>query len=76
MAITHDKLEKLLKDFFTDGEVVVNDLAGDGEHYEVIVKSAKFNGLTLINQHKMVYDALGGRMGDGIHALKIKTIKI
>lgn len=76
MAITHNKLEKLLKDFFTDGEVVVNDLAGDGEHYEVIVKSAKFNGLTLINQHKMVYDALGGRMGDEVHALKIKTIKI
>lgn len=76
MAITLEKLNTLLKIFFSDANdtVIVNDMAGDGEHYEVIVTSRKFVGISLLQQHRIVYDALGSCVGKELHALKLKTI--
>ena len=51
----------------------ITDLAGDGEHYAARVVSAAFAGLTRVAQHKLVYDALGGRMGGVLHALQLTT---
>ena len=53
--------------------VEIQDLAGDGNHYSATVTSSKFNGKTKIEQHKMVYTALKGKMGNELHALAIKT---
>ena len=73
MAVAQDKLYSLLKGSFADAEVIIQDLAGDGDHYAVTVKSHAFKGMTRVQQHKMVYDALQGAMAAELHALAIKT---
>lgn len=73
MAVAQDKLYSLLKEAFADAEVTIQDLAGDGDHYSVTVKSPAFKGMTRVQQHKMVYDALQGAMAAELHALAIKT---
>ncbi|QOL20038.1 BolA family transcriptional regulator [Candidatus Bodocaedibacter vickermanii] len=73
MAVAQDKLYSLLKESFADAEVIIQDLAGDGDHYAVTVKSPAFKGMTRVQQHKMVYDALQGAMAAELHALAIKT---
>jgi stress-induced morphogen len=54
-------------------EVTIEDLAGDGNHYRALVSSPAFAGKSRVQQHKMVYDALGGRMGGELHALQVIT---
>ena len=73
MAVSHEQLNFLLKEAFNDAEITIQDLAGDGDHYSVIVKSAQFKDKTRVQQHKMVYDALKGAMAEELHALAIKT---
>ena len=66
-------IERLIKDALPDAEVTIRDLAGDGDHYAAEVISAAFKGKTRVQQHKMVYDALKGRMGGELHALSLQT---
>ena len=73
MAIHAIEIERLIKIGLPDAEVTIKDLAGDGNHYEAHVASRLFLGKTLLQQHKMVYDALGDRMGGLLHALALKT---
>lgn len=73
MAMTAIEIETLIKTAFPDGEVTVDDLAGDGDHYAVRVVSKAFAGKTRVQQHKMVYDALQGRVGGTLHALALQT---
>lgn len=73
MAVSYEQLNSLLKEVFHDAEITIQDLAGDGDHYSVIVKSAQFKDKTRVQQHKMVYDALKGAMAAELHALAIKT---
>jgi stress-induced morphogen len=55
-------------------ELAVVDRTGTGDHFQVIVSSGRFRGLSLVEQHKLVYDALAGPLADGtIHELRIKT---
>lgn len=54
--------------------VDITDLAGDGDHYAAVVTAAQFAGLPRVKQHKLVYEALGDRMGGVLHALKLTTI--
>ena len=56
-----------------DAEVTIEDLAGDGDHYLARVASPAFAGKSRVQQHKMVYEALGGRMGGELHALQLTT---
>ena len=51
----------------------VQDLAGDGNHYSATITSSSFSGKSKIEQHKMVYNSLKGKMGNELHALAIKT---
>ncbi len=76
MPIATNELEYLLSKFFSKSEILLKDLAGDGNHYEVLIKSAKFNGKTKIAQHRMVNEALRGCLGEDLHALVIKTVPI
>jgi stress-induced morphogen len=68
-------LETLLRQAFPDAaEVSVEDRTGGGDHWQVTVESERFDGLSRIEQHKLVYAALTEPMRDGtIHELRIKT---
>ena len=56
-----------------DATIEIRDLAGDGDHYAAHVVSSAFAGKSRVQQHKLVYDALGGRMGGELHALQLTT---
>ena len=73
MAMRADELEALLRDAFSDADITIEDLAGDGDHYRAIIRSAAFSGKTRVAQHQMVYAALKGRMGGELHALALDT---
>jgi stress-induced morphogen len=67
-------LTELLEDAFPGDDVSVEDRTGGGDHFQVTVTSARFDGLSLVEQHRLVYDALATPLGDGtIHELRIKT---
>ena len=70
-----DVLRGLLEQAFPDAsELSVEDRTGGGDHFQVVVASARFAGLPLIEQHRLVYDALATPLADGtIHELRIKT---
>mgnify|MGYP005676675845 FL=1 len=73
MAMQLKEIEVLIKESFPDAVIEIQDLAGDGNHYSATVISSKFAGKTKIQQHKMVYDSLKGKMGNELHALALKT---
>jgi stress-induced morphogen len=69
-----ERLETLLRDAFPGGEVAVVDRTGGGDHFHVTVQSGRFDGLGLVAQHRLVYDALAEPLADGtIHELRITT---
>ena len=72
-AMQLNEIEVLIKEAFPDAIIEIQDLAGDGNHYSATVISSKFAGKTKIQQHKMVYDSLRGKMGNELHALALKT---
>jgi stress-induced morphogen len=67
------EIERLIKERLPDAEVTIRDLAGDGDHYAAHVVTKEFLGKTRLQQHKIVYDALQGRMGGILHALALTT---
>ena len=73
MSMDLKEIEKLIKESLPDAIVEIQDLAGDGNHYSATVISSEFSGKTKIEQHKMVYNSLKGKMGNELHALAIKT---
>tara|TARA_B100000700_G_C14920145_1_gene796657 strand:+ start:961 stop:1206 length:246 start_codon:yes stop_codon:yes gene_type:complete len=73
MAMNLKEIENLIKESFPDASINIQDLAGDGNHYSATVISSQFVGKSKIDQHKMVYNALKGKMGNELHALAIKT---
>ena len=73
MAMNSHDIERLIREALPDARVEVRDLAGDGDHYAATVVSEAFRGKTRVAQHKMVYDALQGRMGGELHALALQT---
>ncbi len=73
MAMAASEIERLIKAAFPDAEVTITDLAGDGDHYAARVVSAAFAGKSRVAAHKLVYEALGGRMGGELHALQLTT---
>ena len=73
MAMPAAEIESLIRAALPDAQVEITDLAGDGDHYAARVVSSAFAGLPRVKQHKLVYDALGGRMGGVLHALQLTT---
>lgn len=70
-----EPLEHLLREAFPDAiEVGVEDRTGGGDHFQVTVTAPRFAGISLVEQHRQVYDALAGPLRDGtIHELRIRT---
>lgn len=73
MPMEASEIERMIKEALPDAAVEIRDLAGDGDHYSAHVVSTAFEGKSRVQQHQMVYNALGGRMGDVLHALALTT---
>ena len=73
MAMDLKEIERHIKEAMPDAVIDIQDLAGDGNHYSATITSSQFAGKSKIEQHKMVYDSLKGKMGNELHALAIKT---
>jgi len=75
MTLKLKEIESLIKEAMPDAEITIQDLAGDENHYSATIKSKIFAGKSKIDQHKMVYKALKGKMGNELHALALNTIE-
>jgi stress-induced morphogen len=73
MPMQPDEIERLIKAGISGAEVLIEDLAGDGDHYAAMVVSEAFRGKSRVQQHQMVYAALGSHMGATLHALALTT---
>ena len=73
--LINKEIETLIQEALPDAIIKIQDLAGDGNHYSATIKSSKFSGKSKIEQHKMVYKSLKGKMGNELHALSINTIE-
>ena len=62
MAMNLEEIENFIKEAMPDAIVEIQDLAGDGNHYSATVTSSQFSGKSKIEQHKMVYNSLKGRI--------------
>lgn len=73
MALPQAELENLLSTAFPKAEITVQDLVGDQDHYKATIISEAFAGKSRLQQHQMVYQALGSLMGTTLHALTLDT---
>ena len=74
MGMKKEEIIEMIVKALPDAKVEVKDLAGDDNHYSATITSSLFEGKTKINQHKMVYAALEGKMGGVLHALSLTTL--
>jgi stress-induced morphogen len=70
---TAEELKDRIQTALPGAQVMVHDLTGGGDHFRAEVVSDRFEGLSRIEQHKLVYDVFGNEVGGPIHALSIKT---
>ena len=75
MGLKLEEIKNLIKASIPDAEISIQDLAGDENHYSATVKSKIFSGKSKIEQHKLVYKALKGKMGNVLHALALNTVE-
>ena len=73
MSLPAEEIKKLINESIPDATIEIKDLMGDNNHYSAVIKSKMFNNLNKIEQHKLVYKALKGKMGNELHALSITT---
>ena len=73
MPLQIDQIKKLIIESIPDAKIEIKDLMGDNNHYSAIIVSKLFVGLSKIEQHKLVYKSLKGKMGNELHALSITT---
>ena len=76
MSLKLEEIKSLIKKGIPDAEITIQDLAGDENHYSATIKSKIFNGKSKIEQHKLVYKTLNGKMGNELHALALNTIEV
>jgi stress-induced morphogen len=68
-----DDLKQRIEQAMPGADVQVEDLTGGGDHFRAEIESDRFQGLSRIEQHKLVYDVFDGEIGGAIHALSLKT---
>ena len=73
MSLPIDEIKKLIKESIPDASIEIKDLMGDNNHYSATIRSELFKNLNKIEQHKLVYKSLKGKMGNELHALSITT---
>ena len=75
MTLKIEEIKRLIKESLPDAEIIIKELAGDENHYSATIKSKVFTGKSKIEQHKLVYKALKGKMGSELHALALNTME-
>jgi stress-induced morphogen len=73
MAISKNELEEILLHNFPEAKIDLVDLAGDEDHYSLIIEHEFFKEKSIIEQHKLVKLALKGILDSKLHAITIKT---
>ncbi len=73
MPLPINEIKKLIKESIPDASIEIKDLMGDNNHYSATIRSEIFKNLNKIEQHKLVYKSLKGKMGNELHALSITT---
>jgi len=73
MALSIEEIKTLITSAIPDAAIEIKDLVGDNNHYSAKITSKVFNGISKIEQHKLVYKSLQGKMGNELHALSIIT---
>ncbi len=73
MALTKNEISNMIMNAFPDATLELEDTAGDNNHYSAKIISKNFNGISKVEQHKLVYKALKGKMGNELHALALTT---
>ena len=76
MGLKIEEIKSLIKEAMPDATISIQDLAGDENHYSATIKSKAFVGKSKIEQHKLIYKALKGKMGNELHALALNTMEI
>ena len=74
MGMKKEEIESMIVKSIPDATIEIKDLAGDDNHYSATVVSKMFENKSKVVQHKMVYDALEGKMGGVLHALSLTTL--
>ena len=75
MTLKIEEIKSLIKEAIPDAQIIIQDMAGDENHYSATIKSNVFSGKSKIEQHKLVYKALKGKMGIELHALTLNTLE-
>ena len=70
---TSDDIKSRIEAALPDCRAQVEDWTGGGDHFRATVVSPAFDGLSRIQQHRLVYDVFGAEIGGPIHALSLKT---
>ena len=73
MALSVEEIKKHILEAIPEASIEIKDLMGDNNHYSAIIKSKVFKGMNRIEQHKLVYKSLKGKMGNELHALSLTT---
>lgn len=73
MPMSGDEITRLISEALPGASIELTDLAGDDDHWAAKVIAPQFAGKSRVQQHKLVYEALGGRMGGALHALQLTT---
>ena len=73
MALSIKEIRELITSSIPDAIIEIKDLVGDSNHYSAKISSKIFTGKSKIEQHKIVYKSLQGKMGNELHALSITT---
>ncbi len=70
------ELERILKEAMPGSQIEVRDMTGGSDHFEILVRSDQFRGKSMLEQHRLVYQALGDLMSGPVHAVQIKTVAL
>tara|TARA_Y100001968_G_C19005762_1_gene548098 strand:+ start:425 stop:652 length:228 start_codon:yes stop_codon:yes gene_type:complete len=73
MTLSANEIKTLIIKKLPDATIEIEDLKGDNNHYHAKIKSSSFKGLSKIQQHQIVYSAIGKHMGTTLHALMLTT---
>ena len=73
MPMQAAEIERRIRAALPDAKIEIRDLAGDGDHWAATVISEQFRGKNRVQQHQLVYKAIGGDMGGALHALALQT---
>ena len=73
MVMKATEIEELILKTFPNAKVTIEDLRGDGDHYAAQIIAEEFKGKSRVQQHQMIYNAMGGRVGKELHALALNT---